>query len=716
MSAMSPNNSGVTPPARDDDSLFAVIWRQRKFVGASVLACLVLGTAYWLLATPVYRITSELIVEKINPLDKDQRTDAQETENFLNTQLEIIKSNNVLRLASGAPAFEDAKIWEGTRRPVDWLKRELAVEVGKKNSVITISLEAPKPHRDEAVDVVQAVVDSYRAYQKQQKKDRTEEVLEILKQNRDDAEKRLKDKQAEWYQFQQAHNTMSLEGNDKSNLTMQRLQSLSDALTSAQLDTINLKTSFESAAASMKLNPEDVSDASTGGVVLSSQDEELLRAELFSLRQKQQELGRTYLPDHPQLKQLGDRIERLKLAYVVSSKARWQASQKRQSELQKSFDEQQKSAMQMNAVAGQFATIKQELDRLQEEVRQVNTRISDSTAQLEAGALNIQIYEEASYEDKPVWPRGGRVLVIAGLAGLAIGCGLGIAREWAAPKLRSAADVRSSLGVPVFGAIPRKPGVQSPEALGWAVHLDPSSEVAEGFRAIRTSLQFGLSEEDSRTILITSPCPQDGRSTVVSNLAIVLAKSGKRVLVVDADFRNPTQHRIFGVSDERGFSSMLQRGEVDDRAIRRTTIDKLFVLPAGPLPRNPSELLNSSALSEVLIKLAKNFDHVIIDSPAIAKINDARIVAASCDSTVLVLKSEHTGRSEVEDARDGLMSVGARLVGAILNEVPAGSGFTSGLGGLPSLLNGGASRPATTTTTAPTEDDEHRLAGHNPFA
>jgi capsular exopolysaccharide synthesis family protein len=711
---MSTSQSPYAPPAaREDDSLFAVVWRQRKTVGGSVLLCLVLGLAYYLLATPVYLISSEIIVEKLNPLEKDQRVDSQETENFLNTQIQIIKSNNVLRLASGSDKLENLKIWEGTRRPVDWLKRELNVEVGKKSSVITVSLEAAKPYRDEAVDVVSAVVEAYKSSQKQLKKERTEEVLEILKQNRADTEARLIEKREELFKFQQQYNTLSLEGGDKSNLTMQRLQSLSDALTAAQLDSINLKTSFESAARSLGLLPEDVREESTGGVVLSAQDEELLRAELFSLRQKRQELARTYLSDHPQLRQLDSRINQLNLAWVISSKARWQASERRQTELQKSFEEQQKAAMQMNAAAGQYAAIRQELDRLQAEVKRTNDNISDATAKLEAGALNIQVSEDSNYEDKPVWPRGSRVLVIALLAGLAIGCGLGVAREWSAPKLRSAADVRSSLGVPVFGAIPRKPGVQSPEALGWAVHLDPSSEVAEGFRAVRTSLQFGVPEGEARTILVTSPTPQDGRSTVVSNLAIALAKAGKRVLVVDADFRNPSQHRIFGVSDEKGFSTMLLRGEVDERAIRRTTVDKLFVLPAGPLPRNPSELLNSAALDEVLIKLAKDFDHVIVDSPAVAKVNDARIVSASCDATLLVLKAEQAGRKDVEDARDGLASVGARLVGAVLNEVPMGTGFTSGFGGLPTLLSSGSR-----TGSQPSDlhdEDRHRLAGGQPM-
>lgn len=702
---MPSNSAGYSAASsREDDSLFAVVWRQRRFVGASVGICLVLGLAYFLLATPVYRISSEIIVEKINPLEKDQRVDSQETENFLNTQIEVIKSNNVLRLASGSDKFENAKIWEGTKRPVDWLKRELSVEVGKKSSVITVSLEAEKPYRDEAVDVVSAVVEAYKSTQKQLKKERTEEVLEILKTNRVDSETRLSEKREELFKFQQQYNTLSLEGGDKSNLTMQRLQSLSDALTASQLESINLKTSFESAARSLGLEPDDVKEGSTGGVMLSAQDEELLRGELFALRQKRQELARTYLPDHPQLRQLESRINQLNLAWVVSSKGRWQASERRQQELQRSFEEQQKSVMQMNAAAGQYAAIKQEIDRLQAEMKRINDNISDATAKLEAGALNIQISEDANYEDKPVWPRGSRVLVIAALAGLAIGCGLGVAREWTAPKLRSAADVRSSLGVPVFGAIPRKPGVQSPEALGWAVHLDPSSEVAEGFRAVRTSLQFGLPENESKTILITSPTPQDGRSTVVSNLAIALAKAGKRVLVVDADFRNPAQHRIFGVSDEKGFSTMLQRGEVDERAIRRTTVDKLFVLPAGPLPRNPSELLNSASLTDVLIQLAKDFDHLVIDSPAVSKVNDARIVGASCDATLLVLKSEQAGRKEVEDARDGLASVGARLVGAVLNEVPVGTSFTAGFGGLPTLLS-------PTRGAEVREDSGRRLAG-----
>lgn len=711
------NSMNFPTPSTEEDSLFAVVWRQRKLIGSTMAVCLILGCAYWLLATRVYRVSSELLVEKLNPLEKQSyRPDSQENENFLNTQAQVIKSSNVLRPATEAPGLDEAGIWDvaGNRR-VDWLRRNLNVEVGKKNSIITVSLDAPKAHVEDGVKLVAAVVDCYRAYQKQQKKERTEEVLAILKTNRDETEKRLSNKRTELFQFQQQYNTLSLEGGDKSNITMQRLQSLSDALTSAQLETINLKTSFETAARSVGLEPESVDTTMAGGVVLSAQDEELLRGELFTLRQKLQEYRRTYLPDHPQIVNTQNRINQLNLAYVVSSRMRWQAAEKRQVELHRSFEEQQKSVMQMNAAAGQYAAIKQEMDRLQEEVKRVNSEISEKTSQLEAGALNVSVYEEATYEDQPIWPKASRVLAIAGLLGLAIGSGLALVREWSAPKLRGPADVRAALGVPVFGVIPRLPGSQSLEALGWSVHLDPSSDVAEGYRTVRTSLQFGVPEKELKSILVTSPTPMDGRSTLVSNLGIALAKTGKRVLVVDADFRAPAQHRIFGVSDEKGFSTMLQRGEMDERAIRRTTVDKLFVLPAGPLPRNPSELLNTPALGEVLLKLMKDFDHVVLDVPAVNRVNDARIVAASCDSTLLVFRADRTTRKDMEDARDGLLSVGARIVGAVMNEVPAGTSFTSGFAAMSNTHRAEVSDKQGVVRDEDAEDRVRPATGHGPL-
>jgi len=363
---------------------------------------------------------------------------------------------------------------------------------------------------------------------------------------------------------------------------------------------------------------------------------------------------------------------------------RWQAAEQKEKELQKSFEDQQKLALDMNKKAAEYQRLQKEANQLQKHSDDVDSRIKDVTLTLDAGAMTVTVIDPANWEDQPVKPQKAQVFGIAGCVGLLLGMMLAVGREWVHPTLRSEGEVKTSIGVPVLGSIPHLPGGTSPEALGWAVHLDPTSEAAEAYRSVRTSLQFGVAEGQARTIVVTSPSPRDGKSTLSSNLGIAMAKAGKTVLIVDADFRSPSQHRIFGVSNEVGFSSTLETGEMIDRAIRRTTVEGLHVMPAGPSVRNPSELLNSEVLTEILDGLAKQYDHVIIDTPPVARVDDARIVAASCDATVLVLRADKSNRKLAEDARDRLQSVGANIVGVVLNDISGAGG--SGLGGLPGLL------------------------------
>jgi capsular exopolysaccharide synthesis family protein len=170
--------------------------------------------------------------------------------------------------------------------------------------------------------------------------------------------------------------------------------------------------------------------------------------------------------------------------------------------------------------------------------------------------------------------------------------------------------------------------------------------------------------------LITSAARGEGKSTLASNLAIAMAKAGKRVLLVDCDFRSPVQHRIFGVSDDVGFASVLAAGEPIEAAIRRTAVERLDVLPCGPVPKDPSEILNSESFVTVVEGLSSVYDHVLIDSPATSTCSDARIVGATCDGTLLVVRAEKSNRRQAEDARDGLLSVGATILGVVVNELP----------------------------------------------
>jgi capsular exopolysaccharide synthesis family protein len=220
-------------------------------------------------------------------------------------------------------------------------------------------------------------------------------------------------------------------------------------------------------------------------------------------------------------------------------------------------------------------------------------------------------------------------------------------------------------------------------ARGQKVHLKPKSVVAEAYRTIRTAVFFGVPKDEAKTIVITSPAAGDGKSTLVSNLAIAMAQAGQRTLVLDADFRKPMQHNIFEVDSQKGISSVLAGVLSVEQAVQTGPVGGLDILPCGPDVPNPSELLNSNLFTKVLEDLTQRYDRVLIDSPPVGVVADSQILAALCDITLLVLRAEKSTRKQSQQARDGLLSVGGHIVGAVVNDVPqrwSNYGYYTGYG------------------------------------
>jgi capsular exopolysaccharide synthesis family protein len=204
---------------------------------------------------------------------------------------------------------------------------------------------------------------------------------------------------------------------------------------------------------------------------------------------------------------------------------------------------------------------------------------------------------------------------------------------------------------------------------GQTMHLQPRSDTAESYRAIRTAIYFGLQGQPAKTILITSPSSGDGKTIVASNLAIAIAQAGRRVLLIDADCWHPSQHEIFGSSDGPGLTSILRRKSKLADVVRKSDIENLDVLPCGEIPNNPAELLDSPALVELLKEASGKYDQVLIDSPPVVPITDARILAANCGATILVLRAGKSTRRMADDAFEALAAVGAPILGLVVNDV-----------------------------------------------
>lgn len=203
---------------------------------------------------------------------------------------------------------------------------------------------------------------------------------------------------------------------------------------------------------------------------------------------------------------------------------------------------------------------------------------------------------------------------------------------------------------------------------------NPRSPVSEAYRTLRTNLEFSSLDRPIKTMVVTSAGPEEGKSTTLANLAVAMAQAGKRVILVDCDLRRPSQHQIFGVRNGRGLTTMM----VDEEAMKNPPLQEikidgaegsLHLLPSGPLPPNPAELLASRRMGEIIKALAERSDIVLFDAPPIIAVTDAALLSSKVDAVLLVINAGGTKREHAQSAKTLLEKVNARLVGVVLNNV-----------------------------------------------
>lgn len=325
-----------------------------------------------------------------------------------------------------------------------------------------------------------------------------------------------------------------------------------------------------------------------------------------------------------------------------------------------------------------------ELYRLQDKLSKLedrHTTVFDSyqNAQLlqAQNTSNIQIVEPAQTSFVPVRPKILQSTLLAAVIGLMLGIGLVVLIEYMDDRLGTADQIEKLLGAPVLGTVghftdfERDWAKQKQNAL--IANVAPRSPVVEAFRSLRTNLRSTNVERKLRSILVTSAAPAEGKSTVSANLAVIMAQSGLRVLLVDADLRRPTVHRLFDWSNKNGLSNMILDATANwDDLIRVSPVENLYLLPSGPLPDNPSDILDSEQFRQLLKTLVVNFDLVIVDSPPILPVTDAAIVAPLVDGVLIVVDTGTTRTGTLQHAKEQLTRVHGRLLGSVMNKVAAG--------------------------------------------
>lgn len=207
------------------------------------------------------------------------------------------------------------------------------------------------------------------------------------------------------------------------------------------------------------------------------------------------------------------------------------------------------------------------------------------------------------------------------------------------------------------------------EGLNLVTQNDPKNPGAEAYRVIRTGIQFAQAGKELQTIALTSCTPNEGKSTTIANLAVVLTQAGKSVLLIDCDMRNPTVHKNFNLSNKVGLSSCISMGTALSDAVQKTSIEGLYALTGGVIPPNPSELLGSEQMKNVLQRAKEQYDYVLIDTPPVMPVTDALIVSRFVDGMILVIASAEVKVEMARDVKNQLVNAGANILGVVLNKV-----------------------------------------------
>ena len=316
-------------------------------------------------------------------------------------------------------------------------------------------------------------------------------------------------------------------------------------------------------------------------------------------------------------------------------------------------------------LVGDVRTMQGVYDQLQSEYQRA--RITE-----EADDNYVRVIDVANLPNSPVAPNRTRIFMTSVVFGVLLGLAAAIFLDTLDDSVRSPDEVRERMGWPVLGTIPTIKSNAPASERGdsrLVAHLDPRSPVAEAYRSLRTNLAFARAHNSARVLVCTSPGPADGKSTTVANLAITFAQQGQRTLLIDGDLRRAVLDRIFNVPRAPGLTDVLTgQGKLRDIA-HPTSITNLFVLGSGPFPPNPSELLGSTAMRDLIREAAEAFDVVLIDSPPLLAVTDAAVISTMADGAIVVIRMGATTRAALKRTASQLEAVEGRLLGAVLNDV-----------------------------------------------
>lgn len=647
-----------------------IVWEGRYTCLAVFAVVLALTTAWTFLQTPQYRSTATVEVRpQARRLGPGQDVSGLgmtgygwlAEERFQNTQLEIVRSRAVTERAFRALGLQNDPRFAKSKDPVASFGARIKVAPRRETGLLEITVEGPD--REEITRWANAVADAYVQRNIDRARDNARTALDQLRELMTGFQKDVTN--AEKGRVELLKKTEIYSPDNQQAIVRLRLEKLNGELAQVQIELGRLGALLQ------KISDIQANDGDPTTVPDLQQDAVL--QEMYRKRvQLESELGSlrvTYLPGAPQYLEKESEVERVKRGIrdqISTILARIQnqhdLAKKNEASLKARIQTAENEAFKLGLATSEYDVAKTDADTKQQLYTAITKTMNEVSVSAELLSNNVSILDRAVPPVAPFKPSKMLNLFLGGMFGVLMGLSGVFFLDYLDTSLRNPEEIQKHLGLSTLAVVPR-----------YAGGVVSSHAVKEAFQSLRTSLVFSSANRKRRVVLVASTVPQEGKSSTLAHLSRTFAGAGDRVLVIDCDLRRPTQHTHHGIPREPGLTSYLvgADGMEDWRRVARTDpkLPGLSVIPCGPIPPNPPELLGSDRFRAMIREASEEFDWILLDSPPAASLSDAVLLASLADLVVLVVRHNSTDRDLITRAVNGLRGIHANVVGVVLNDV-----------------------------------------------
>jgi len=713
----------VAPPSSADSILavmrfFRVVWHRRTYVVSALVVAGLLGALYYFTANRIYQATAQLLIlqsgqEMLSPA----MGGATNREALIPTYERLFSSTVVLEgaiqeLLKSPPQMRVDFAGVPREKWAEGLRNRLTASAVRRTNVIEVSYRSREPKAAEAV--VHAVVQSYLAFMERNHKNVSAEIVQILEKERTEISQQLDRRQHDMLTVQKKVRDLGISGKqDVVHPAVQRVMRLNEALVKVQQNRLQLEASLAAIRNAVRegadlrqhlneLEPLIGREMMLSGMGLNTKDAEMrsnIERKVMEDQAKLQTLLKHYGDAHPKVLEVAQSIrgaeeylrnyqsladqrlsglddQRLRPMLVSMVEERLAGLWQHESKLSRQYAQAEEEAVQLNDRMAELRMVEHDLTRLRNLHDGLLARINNIDIGKDQSDLRVAVVSEPKSSGLPVSPRLSLVGMLCLLGGLGVGVALVYVLDVLDDRFRSPEELQEQLRVPVLAMIRQLSLAKTAGLEAIQVHVAPESVESEAFRTLRTTLAF--SGQDMERIAITSTEPGDGKTTVISNLAVSYAHAGKRTLLIDCDLRRPGLTKLFELRGSGGVSEILRDNEeiaaMCEARVQATGIEGLDILPCGPKPSNPAELIGGSRLSDLLAWAESHYDQILVDCPPIMAASDAAVVGRLTDSLILVVQPEKNHRRLVLRAVNGLAAIGVQVGGIVANRINSDKG------------------------------------------